>query len=144
MTRVYTSGGTSMPLLRSAEVTEDIVSEMIAEHDKANTESVDVIVEKELTPLKESHDPLSVRATDRSVMIGYRSHDGWYAILTYNRQKEEWYTDIIGSPCYFDSSLQYADISHIHTYENKKEFARNEFVEDDGVKWFETNKSNSL
>lgn len=144
MTRIYTTGGNSKPFLRSTEVSDSIVQEMTDKYKDINTDSVDVIIEKELDPLRKSHEPLYVRTTESSVMIGYKSHDGWISVLTYNRNKEKWHPDIIEEPYYFDSALKYADMSHIHDYNTQKEFAREEFIKDDGLKWFKSNKSHSF
>lgn len=143
MTRVYTTGDASKPL-RSAEVSEDLVDEIIQAHNNANIDSFSVILERELDPLKQTHAALKIRGSDSSVSIGYVSQDGWNPIATYNRNNKKWYTKIMEKDYYFDASLKYIDLSHIHDYEKQEEFVKNEFVKNDGLKWIKEKESNGF
>lgn len=140
MTRIYTSGDVGKPL-RSAEIKQDDISELISQHTKAVSKApddVDVILRKELDPLLESHAHLELRATTQTVSIGHTSHDGWDAITSYDRERNEWYTaNIYQESCYIDPKLKYLDLSLLHDYDSAQLFAESEFVDSDGKKWLE-------
>lgn len=139
MTRIYTTGKNSKPIL-SGEVKDSIIEDLTTEYKDVvehTDNSTSLTLTKDLDPLVSTHGNLKIKITETSISIGHYTHNGWDSVCSYNRKREEWHDNIDKKDYYFDYSLLMVNISNIHSYDTNRVFAENEFVGNDGQKWLQ-------
>lgn len=144
MTRVYTSGKNEIPLISGyvhQKSLQDIIDEYNYIIDETDEDKYDLTISKELDSIKNHHGTLKLKMYGDVISLGYKSHDGWCSISTYNVNQSRWYNEgFLDKEYFFDGSLLIINYDRLDNYDDMYEFAESEFAYEDGAEWLSWKK----
>lgn len=120
--------------LLSTEITQQEIKDIYQKYNEIQDECVySVSLKKELKPLKNNHGNLYLKQ-DKNTIIYYGNMENIYVIGHYDINKKSW-SEKITKNVIFDHSLLFLATHELDEYNSEKEFAKQEFLDDDGELW---------